>query len=75
MQEMRLADSLARPYAGRIIEARIAMMAMTTSNSMSVNALRAFMRLETPEWPIRFNVFNPFAVLITTDKCPLKRQK
>ena len=36
-QAMRLPVSFALPSAGRSIPARIAMMAMTTSNSMSVN--------------------------------------
>src|SRR6266446_764695 len=36
---MRLADSFARASAGRSMLARIAMMAMTTSSSIRVNAL------------------------------------
>ena len=35
---MDLADSFARPSAGNSMAARIAMMAMTTSNSIKVNA-------------------------------------
>src|SRR5690349_10696386 len=36
---MRLADSFARASAGRSMLARIAMIAITTSSSMSVNAI------------------------------------
>ena len=39
MHEARFARSLARAKAGSNIAARIAMMAMTTSNSIKVNAL------------------------------------
>jgi hypothetical protein len=38
---IRFADSFARAKAGRSNAARIAMMAMTTSNSIKVKALRA----------------------------------
>ncbi len=41
MREVRLAFSLALAKAGSKIAARMAMMAMTTSNSINVNALRA----------------------------------
>ncbi len=37
-QAMRLAASLARPKLGNSMAARMAMIAMTTSNSTSVNA-------------------------------------
>ena len=41
-QVIRLADSFALDKAGSNMEARIAIMAMTTSNSISVNAALAF---------------------------------
>src|SRR5688500_2909305 len=45
VQEVRLALFFALARAGRSMPARIAMMAMTTSNSMSVKARRRAVRL------------------------------
>ena len=55
MQLAPLAFILALPKAGRSIPARIAMMAMTTSSSMSVNAALPKFR-EDRRWGVFFGV-------------------
>jgi len=47
---MARADSRAVPSDGSSSDARIAMIAMTTSSSMSVNRERAALRLLTGRW-------------------------
>jgi len=54
---MRLPDSLARLNTGRSMDARIAMMAMTTSNSINVKAGGAQKRFSRLAVRRRFVIF------------------
>ncbi len=58
------ARCLADDNAGNNSAARIPMMAMTTSNSMSVKAPRGFIPDKTPPFEIRFKL------LLSISKCP-----
>src|ERR1017187_592499 len=59
---------LALDSTGNNNAARIAMMAMTTSSSMSVKARRGFMRIKTTLIQICFKVFSPASIHVR--RCP-----
>jgi len=76
MQEVRLAFSLARDNAGSNIDARIAIMAMTTRSSIRVNAAlrRLFISAAEPGIglnPFIFSGLSPYVRLPSGQvKCP-----